>query len=85
MFIEKTKVSESYTDFLVLSILLGSLTLLLSPQAPLPNKVSCFVSMCVSLGNSFLNVRQEPILKPWKMSFFLQRMATLVGQLLHYY
>ena len=84
MFIEKTKVSESYTDCLVISISLGSLTLLLSSQAPLPNKVSCFVSMCVSLGNSLLNVKQEPILKPWKMSVFLQQMAILVGWLLHY-
>ena len=26
------------------------------------NKISCFVSTCVSLKNSFLNVRQEPVL-----------------------
>ena len=38
--------------------LLGSLTLLLSARAPLPSKVSCFVSICVSLDNSFLSVRQ---------------------------
>ena len=34
--------------------------------APLPNKVSCFVCMCVSLDNSFLSVRQKPTLEPWK-------------------
>lgn len=27
-------------------------------QAPLPSKVSCFVNMCVSLDNSFPNVRR---------------------------
>ena len=31
---------------------------------PLPNKGSCFVRMCVSLDNSFLNVRQKPTLEP---------------------
>ena len=40
------------------AVLLGSLTLLLSTQVPLPNKISCFISMCVSLDNSFLSVRQ---------------------------
>ena len=49
----------------------GSLTLLLSAQAPLPNKVSCFVSTCISSGNLFPRVRQEPILGPWKGSSFL--------------
>ena len=42
--------------------------LLLSARVPLPNKVSCFVSMCVSWDNSFLSVRQEPTFKPWKGS-----------------
>ena len=41
-------------------------------QAPLPNKVSCLVSSCVSLDNSFLSVRQEPTLRPWNGSHFLQ-------------
>ncbi|CAN0541275.1 unnamed protein product, partial [Rangifer tarandus platyrhynchus] len=41
------------------AVLLGSLTLLFSAQAPLPNTVSCFVSTCaesaeLSLDNSFL-------------------------------
>lgn len=35
--------------------LLDPLSLLLSARAPLPYKVSCFVSLCVSLDNSFLN------------------------------
>ena len=41
-------------------VLLGSLSRLLSTQAPLLNKVSCCVSTCVSSDNSFLSVRQEP-------------------------
>ena len=48
------------------AVLLGSLTLLLSTQAPFPNKISCFVSTCVSSDNSFPSVRQEPSLGPWK-------------------
>ena len=58
---------------------LGSLTLLLSTWVPFPNKVSCFVSTCVSSDNSFLSVRQEPSFEPWKGSPFLQQMATLMG------
>ena len=50
-------------------VLLGFLTLLLSPQVPLPNKVSFFVSS----DNSFPIVRQEPTLRPWKESPFLQQ------------
>ena len=50
------------------AVLLGSLTLLLSPRVPFPNKISCFVSTCVSLDNSFLSVRQEPSIRPWKGS-----------------
>ena len=42
------------------------------PGGPLPSKVSCFVSMCVSSDNSFLSVRQAPHLRPWKGSPFLQ-------------
>ena len=48
------------------------LNLLLSTQVPFPNKISCFVSRCVSLGNSFPSVRQEPSFGPWKGSPFLQ-------------
>ena len=43
-----------------------------SALGPLPHKVFCFVRTCVTLGNSFLSVRQEPILGPWKGSPFLQ-------------
>ena len=46
---------------------------------PFPNKISCFVSTCVSSDNSFLSVRQEPSFGPWKGSPFRQQMATLVG------
>ena len=42
------------------AVLLGSLTLLLSTQVPFPNKISCFVSTCVSSDNSVPSVRQEP-------------------------
>ena len=55
------------------AVLLGSLTLLISTQAPLPNKVSCFFSTCVSSDDSFLRVRQEPSLGSWKGSPFLQQ------------
>ena len=55
------------------AVLLGSLTLLLSTQVPFPNKISCFVSTCVSWDNSFPSVRQEPSFEPWKGSPFLQR------------
>ena len=48
---------------------------LLVPWVTLSKKLSCFVSMCVSLDNSFLNVRQEPTLRPWKGSPFLQQMS----------
>ena len=34
--------------------------LLLSTRVPFYNKISCFVSACVSSDNSFLSVRQEP-------------------------
>ena len=57
--------------------LLGSLTLLLSTGVPFPNKISCFVSTCVSLDNSFLSVRQEPSFRPWKGSAFLQHIYRL--------
>ena len=33
---------------------------------PFPNKVSCFVSTCVSSDNSFLSVRQEPNFRSWR-------------------
>ena len=54
------------------AVLLGSITLLLYALAPFLNKVSCFVSMRVSSDNSFPSVRQEPTLRPWKGSPFLQ-------------
>ena len=47
--------------------------LLLSTQTRLPNKVSFFISMCVSLDNSFPSVRWESTLRPWKGSTFLQQ------------
>ena len=40
---------------------------------PFPNKVSCFVSICVSSDNSFPIVRQEPSFGPWKGFPFLQQ------------
>ena len=46
--------------------LLGSLNLLLCTWAPLPNKVFCFISKCVSSKNSFLSVRKESSLRSWK-------------------
>ena len=39
----------------------------------LPNKVSCFISTCVSLDNSFPSVRQDLTLRAWKGSSFLQQ------------
>ena len=54
------------------AVLLSSLILLLSAQAPskigafIPNKISCFVSTYISPDNSFLSVRQEPSLGPLK-------------------
>ena len=55
------------------AVLLGPLTLLLSARAPFPNKISCFVSTCVSSDNSFPSVRQEPSFGPGKGSPFLQQ------------
>ena len=55
------------------AVLLGSLTLLLSTRASFPNRVSCFVSTCVSSDNSFPSVRQEPSSGPWKGPPFLQQ------------
>ena len=40
-------------------VLLGSLTLLPSAEAPFPSNISCFVSMCTSLDNSLPSVRRE--------------------------
>ena len=52
------------------------------PPAPhpgaLPNKVSCFISTCVSSDNSFPSVRQEPSFGPWRGSPFLQLVGTLL-------
>ena len=75
---------------------LGSLTLLLSTRASLPNKVSCFVIMWISLNNSFPSVRQEPTLGPWKGVSFptteaaptkssVGVLSTLVSQCLLFY
>ena len=50
------------------AVLLGSLTFLLSTRAPLPNRLSCFVGICVSLDSSFPSVRREPTFRPWKGS-----------------
>ena len=46
---------------------------LLSTRAPFPNKISCFVSTCVSSDNWFPSVRQESSFGPWKASPFLQQ------------
>ena len=54
------------------AVLLASPTLLLSTWVPVPNKISSFVSRCVSLDNSFPSVRQEPSFQPWKGFPFLQ-------------
>ena len=59
------------------AVLLGSLTLLSFTYVPISNKVSCFVSMCVSSDNLFPRVRQEPTLRPWKGSPFLQQFVHL--------
>ena len=60
---------------------LGSLTPLLSAQAALPNKASCFVSMCVSSDSSFLSVRQAPTRALGRVSLtateFLDHMVVL--------
>ena len=48
------------------------------PSTP-SQKVSCFVSSCVSLEISFLSVRQEPTLGPWKGSPFLQHFKRYIG------
>ena len=55
------------------AVLLGSLKVLLSTQVPFLNKVSWFVSICVSSDNSFSSVRQQPSFRPWKGSPFLQQ------------
>ena len=55
------------------AVLLGFLTLLLSTRVPFLNKISCFVSTCLSSDNSFPSVRQEPSYGPWKGSLFLQQ------------
>ena len=51
----------------------GSLTFLLSAWVHFPDKISCFLSTCVSSDNSFLSVRKELSLGPWKGSPFLQQ------------
>ena len=49
------------------------------PGCPFPNKISCFVSTCVSADNSFPSVRPEPSFGLCKGSPFPQQMATLEG------
>ena len=57
---------------------------LLVPWGILPNEIFCFVSTCVSLDNSFPSVRQEPTLRPWKGSLFLQQLSAVdEGYCLH--
>ena len=51
-------------------VLLGSLT---SARVPLDHKASCFISTYVSSDSSRLSVRQEPTLRSWKGSLFLQQ------------
>ena len=71
------------------AILLGSLTPLLSSWAPPSNEVSCFISTGVSLDSSFLSVRQEPTLVPWKglllpaLESWLLPSCVMVGKLLY--
>ena len=43
------------------------------PGCPFSITFSCFISTCVSLGSSLLSDRQEPTLRPWKESPFLQQ------------
>ena len=38
----------------------------LSTRAPFPNKISCFVSTCVSSDSSFPSVRQDASFGPWR-------------------
>ena len=42
------------------------------PGCPFPNKISYFVSICVSSDISFPSIRQELSVGPWKRSPFLQ-------------
>ena len=54
------------------AVLLDSLNLLCSTGMPLSNKISCFINTCVSSNNSFPSVSQEPPVRPWKGSPFLE-------------
>ena len=54
------------------AVLLASLILLLSARVPFPNKISYFVSICVSSDISFPSIRQELSVGPWKRFPFLQ-------------
>ena len=51
---------------------------MLSTRVLFPDKISCFVSTCVSSDNSFPSVRQEPSFGPWKGSLFLQQLDGIV-------
>ena len=43
------------------------------PGCPFSITFSYFISTCVSLGSSLLSDRQEPTVRPWKGSLFLQQ------------
>ena len=53
--------------------------LLLSAQAALPNKISCFVNTCVSSDNSLPSVRQRAQFWALEGVPFLQQIAALAG------
>ena len=53
------------------AVLLCFSNLQLSAWVPLPNKLSCFVRTRVSSDNTFLSIRKEPSLGPWKWVPFL--------------
>ena len=46
------------------AVLLGSLTLLLSTRVPFPDKIFCFISICVSSDNSFPMLDMSPVSGP---------------------
>ena len=63
------------------AVLLVSLIPLLSIQVLLPNEASCFVSMRVSLHNSFPSIRQEPLLSPGRGSSSYQNYEAFIKTL----
>ena len=54
---------------------------MLSTRVLFPDKISCFVSTCVSSDNSFPSVRQEPSFGPWKGSLFLQQLDGIIDSM----